>query len=303
MNISADSHPLATAISTDAVSVSNLTLDFGRFQLGPLDLTVPTGYVTGLVGANGAGKTTLLKLLLQLQRPDSGTMTLLGSPVAEGSVAVREDLGVVFDAPIVLPEWTVRTAGQALSGFYTRWDASSFEALLERFGLSPRATVKSLSRGQGTKLMLALALAHQPRMLLLDEPTSGLDPASRRELLDLLAEYMAADESHTILFSTHITSDLDRIADHLRVLSNGRLVESGSLHEVTERYAVVRGPRRTLTTHQRELIHGMQERADLYSGLVATTATASFGSEVVFDPASVEDIVVYLSATDKKVAA
>ncbi|HAM45831.1 MAG TPA: hypothetical protein DCM67_12525, partial [Propionibacteriaceae bacterium] len=176
MNTSADDRPLTTQLAPGAISTSGLVRDFGRFRLGPLDLTIPVGYVTGLVGANGAGKTTLLKLLLGLQHADSGSMFLLGEPASEANPAVREDLGVVLDAPFVLPDWTVSKTGRATAPFYSRWDADLFAALVERFHLAPKATVKSLSRGEGTKLMLALALAHQPRLLLLDEPTSGLDP-------------------------------------------------------------------------------------------------------------------------------
>ncbi len=303
MNTSADSRPLATEFVTAAIRTTGLVRDFGRFQLGPLDLSVPVGYVTGLVGANGAGKTTLLKLLLGLQTPHSGSMALLGARVDELDTVAREDTGVVFDAPFVLPDWTVRKAGRAIAPFYSRWDTDLFGALIERFHLPAKATVKSLSRGEGTKLMLALALAHQPRLLLLDEPTSGLDPATRRDLLDLFAEFMAADETHTILFSTHITSDLERIADHVRVLSNGRLVEAGTVDEVLERYAVVRGPRRVLSAESRALIRGIHERADVFDGLIAATDTSAFGPDVVIDPATLDDIVVHLSTTGQEVPA
>lgn len=303
MKTSADSRPLATELSADAVSVSGLVRDFGRFQLGPLELTVPTGYVTGLVGANGAGKTTLLKLLLGMQTPDAGAMSLLGSPVTGANVAVREDIGVVFDAPFVLPDWTVTKAGRAIAPFYSRWSPDLFDSFVQRFHLDPHATVKSLSRGEGTKLMLALAMAHQPRLLLLDEPTSGLDPATRRDLLDLFAEFMAADDSHTVLFSTHITSDLERLADHVRVLSHGRLVETGTVDEVLERYAVVRGPRRVLTQQTRSLIHGLHERADIFDGLIDTAHTSGFGPAVVIDPATLDDVVVHLSTTEQEVSA
>lgn len=300
MNISADSPPLTTAQDSAAISTAGLVRDFGRFRLGPLDLTIPVGYVTGLVGANGAGKTTLLKLLLGLQQADSGAMTLLGEPVSEATPAVREELGVVFDAPFVPPDWTVGKTARATAPFYSRWDADLFATLVERFRLTPKATVKSLSRGEGTKLMLALALAHHPRMLLLDEPTSGLDPATRRDLLDLFAEFMAADESHTILFSTHITSDLERIADHVRVLSLGRLVEAGTVDDVLERYAVVRGPRRALNDDNRSLIQGLHERADIFDGLIEASDTHGFGPEVVIDTATLDDIVVHLSTADQE---
>ncbi len=304
MNTSADSRRFNPVLNTDApaIKVTDLVRDFGRFQLGPLDLSIPAGYVTGLVGANGAGKTTLLKLLLGLQTADAGNMSLLGQPVGDNNLAVREDIGVVFDAPFVLPDWTISAAGKALAPFYSRWDTALFEALLNRFHLTQSAQVKSLSRGESTKLMLALAMSHQPRLLLLDEPTSGLDPATRRDLLDLFAEFMAADANHTILFSTHLTSDLERIADHIRVLSHGRLVEAGTLDEVVERYAIVRGPRRALTPKNRTAICGLHERTDIFDGLIAAADTSGFGLDVVIDPATLDDIVVHLSTAEAEVS-
>lgn len=305
MNTRADSRPLASAVTTEGsvITATDLVRNFGRFQLGPLTLEIPQGYVTGLVGANGAGKTTLLKLLLRLQTPDAGSLSLFGQPVGASNDANRNDIGVVFDAPFVLPDWTVRKAGAALAPFYSRWDADLFERLLDRFHLAAGALVKSLSRGEGTKLMLAFALAHQPRLLLLDEPTSGLDPATRRDLLDLFAEFMAADERHTILFSSHITSDLERIADHIRVLSHGRLVETGTVDEVVERYAIVRGPRRALTAQNRSVIRNLQESSNIFDGLIATQDTSGFGPEVVIEPATLDDIVVHLSNTAQEAAA
>lgn len=275
-----------------AIQIRGLVKSFGRFQLGPIDLDVPAGYVTGLVGVNGAGKTSLLKAMLGLLRTDSGTVhSFTGSRTG----LAAEDAGVVFDHPTVIPEWTARRSGAALAPFFPRWDAALFAELLERFRVTPSARVGTLSHGETTKLSLALALARQPRLLILDEPTSGLDPAARRTVLDLFGEFMAADDRRTILFSTHITSDLERIADHLCILSEGRVIDAGPLEEVVERYAMVRGPSPALPATARSNVHGLREVSDTFDGLIAADNTALFGPDVLVEPACIDDIVAHLS--------
>nr|WP_300148849.1 ABC transporter ATP-binding protein [Propionicimonas sp.] len=286
------------AITTDqpAIRVRGLQRDFGRFRLGPIDLDLPVGYVTGLVGANGAGKTTLLKAMLGLIRIDACTVH---PDTGDGpSTLAGEDVGVVFDQPTLIPEWTATQAAQALRPFSTRWDDQLFTGLIDRFRIARTGRVGTLSRGETTKLSLALALARRPRLLILDEPTSGLDPAARRVVLDLFREFMAADDGHTILFSTHITGDLDNIADHLRVIDAGRIVEAGTLDDVLERYAVVRGATTDLTAVARHAVRGLRENAGAFHGLIATADTALFGPDALIEPAGIDDIVVHLGQPD-----
>jgi ABC-2 type transport system ATP-binding protein len=282
-----------TTTDLPAIRVRGLLRDFGRFRLGPIDLDVPVGYVTGLVGANGAGKTTLLKAVLGLVRIDAGAVH---ADATDGpSTLAGTDVSMVFDQPTLVPEWTARTAARALRPFSARWDDRLFTDLIDRFRIAPTARVGTLSRGETTKLGLAFALARRPRLLILDEPTSGLDPGARRAVLDLFREFMAADEQHTILFSTHITSDLDRIADQLCVIDAGRMVEAGTLEDVLERYAMVRGPATALTATMRGAIHGLRAGEEAFDGLIATTDTALFGPDVLIEAAGIDDIVVHLS--------
>ncbi|MBN9105704.1 MAG: ABC transporter ATP-binding protein [Propionibacteriaceae bacterium] len=283
-----------TVTEPAVVEVRELRKDYGRFQLGPLDLDLPAGYVTGLVGENGAGKTTLLKAMLGLVRPDAGSVRQVGDGQARPGLDLG-GVGVVFDHLVVIPEWTVSQAGAAVAPFCPSWDAGLFAELLTRFGVVSGARVGTLSRGEGSKLSLALALARRPRLLILDEPTSGLDPGARYDVIDVFAEFMAADDQHAILFSTHIASDLDRIADHLRVLVDGRLVESGPLPEVLERHAMVRGPSSALPASARAAVRGLRDVGGTFDGLIATQDTAQFGPEVLIEPASIDDIVVRLS--------
>lgn len=271
------------------IRIRGLIKDFGRFRLGPVDLDLPVGYVTGLVGINGAGKTTLIKALLGLVRPDAGTIS--GDGFA--ATLARDDVGVVFDRSTLIPEWNLSQAASALRRFAPRWDDSLFRSLIDRFGLSGGLRIATLSRGETTKAHLALALARRPRLLILDEPTSGLDPAARRATLDLFREYMAADEEHTIVFSTHITSDLERIADQLCVIGAGTIVDTGATFDLIERYALVRGPSAALATG-RSAVHGLRENGETFEGLIRTSDTPLFGPDVLIEPTSIDDLVVHL---------
>ncbi len=181
----------------------NITKNFPGFRLGPIDFELPRGYVTGLVGANGAGKTTLLKIALGLVHPTSGDSRLID----------HERVGVVFDVPSLPRNWRLREVAPALKPFYPNWSDATFERILDWGGLDGSKRIHTLSRGMGMKLQLAIAMAHDAELLLFDEPTSGLDPLARSELLDMIAEYMT-DENHTVLFSSHITSDIEKVADH-----------------------------------------------------------------------------------------
>ena len=186
------------------VEISHLTKRYPDFVLDDVSLVVEKGYVTGFVGANGSGKTTTLKCALGLVHPDSGTVTTWP----------RERIGVVFDTPPYNPVWTAGQVGGAIARFFPRWRSDIYTAQLARERIDPGKKISDLSRGMGMRLQMAVALAHEPGLLVLDEPTSGLDPLGRQELVDDLAEFMT-DDGHAIWFSTHFTGDLDRLADRL----------------------------------------------------------------------------------------
>jgi ABC-2 type transport system ATP-binding protein len=206
----------------------------GDFTLGPLDLRVPRGLVTGMVGANGSGKTTTLRTLLGLIRADAGSIAM--PPIGE--------VGVAFDQPFVLPYWRIRDAAAVYAASRPGWDQDWFDRLCRRLGLRADERVKALSRGEGNKLMIALAMGNHPDLLILDEPTGGLDPAARADLVDLLREHMRREEA-SLLFSTHITSDLEHFADYLVFVDGGQVVYSGALDEFIEDFAYVQGGWRT----------------------------------------------------------
>ncbi|MFT3888429.1 MAG: ABC transporter ATP-binding protein [Arachnia sp.] len=260
------------------------------FRLGPIDLAVPRGFVTGLVGANGAGKTTAIKIALGLTQPDGGAVSLID----------KARVGVVFDQPAYVADWTAAQTGRALAPFYPSWDGARFDELLRWAGIAPGKRVKELSRGMGMKLQLAVALAHGAELLVLDEPSSGLDPLARSQLLDFVADFMT-DGSHAVLFSTHITSDLDRIADYVTLLSAGRVLEAVSRHDLVDGYRLVRGPASALSPELRPLCRGLREHAAGWEALLATEDTVALRPGAVVEPPSLEDIVVHLLKEDSHV--
>lgn len=274
-----------------AIEIRGLHRRVGRFALDDVDLLLPTGYVMGLVGPNGSGKTTTIKAALGLVRPDSGRLTLLDQP--PGTPAVRERVGVVLDEPFLAPDWTVTAAGRRVGSFYRSWDGRYFSELLERFAVPTGRTVAQLSRGEGMKLMLALALAHRPELLVLDEPTSGLDPVSRTDVIAVLRDFMT-DERHSILFSTHITSDLDGLADHLLVMNAGQVVHAAELESLREEFAVVRGTGIPDAAAAAALI-GRRDVPGGYDGLIRLADSSRFDAAAVIEEATIDDVVVHLT--------
>jgi len=280
-------------MTTGDVLVSRqLTVRRNSFALRAVDIRVPRGYVTGLVGPNGAGKTTFLKSALGLLAPTSGEVTVLGHPA--GSAAVQDRIGVVLDRTTAAPEWRVETIGRRIGKLYRRWDEQQYRGLLDRFDVPPRNRVDGLSRGQTVKLSIAIALSHDPEILVLDEPTSGLDPVARRDLADIIREFML-DPAHTTVFSTHITSELDDLADWIVVLNSGTVVFDGMLHELHEKYAIVRGAGPLPAAARAAAIGARFDAQGGYEALIRVDDTAKFGGDVVIDGASTDDIVVHFA--------
>lgn len=282
---------------TDALArLDELHVRRPAFDVTDVSLVIPRGTVVGLVGPNGAGKTTIIRALLGLITPDAGTAEVFGHPA--GSPAALARTGVVLDQPTAAPEWRVASLGRRLAPFYSAWDEEHLVELLERFDVPKSGRVGDLSRGQGVKLTLATALAQRPELLILDEPSSGLDPASRREIGDVIREFMV-HPGHSTLFSTHITTDLDDLADELVVLVGGRIAHQGELPSVRDEFALARGSGTAPATG----IIGLQTLGAQWSGLIRASDTASFDADVVIDTASVDDIIIHLAAEHQEAAA
>ncbi|MEO7123930.1 MAG: ABC transporter ATP-binding protein [Lacisediminihabitans sp.] len=276
----------------NALAMRQLTVRRDSFTLKDVDLQVPSGYVTGVVGPNGAGKTTLLKTALGLLTPRSGEVTVLGHPA--GSKEVQDRIGVVLDRATVAPEWRVGTIGRRIGRLYRRWDEQQYRGFVDRFGIPLRNRVDALSRGQAVKLSIAIALAHNPEILILDEPTSGLDPVSRRDLADVIREFMV-DPAHTTVFSTHITSELDDLADRIIVLNAGTVVFDGMLHDLHEKYVMARGPAPLPASARAVAIGARFDSQGGYEALIRIEDTAKFGQDAVIEEASTDDVVIHFA--------
>ena len=219
------------------IEIAHLCKQYGAFSLKDVNLTLPAGSIVGLIGENGAGKTTTLKSLLGLIRPDEGQINLMGLDAQKEGVRAHREIGVVLDECCFHEHLTPAHLERILSPLFPSWDPAYYAALLRRFALDPTKCVKALSRGMKTKLSLACAMAHHPRLLILDEATSGLDPVVRSEMLDLFLEFIQ-DDSRGILMSTHITTDLERVADYIVLLQHGQIRLAGEKDQMLERFAV-----------------------------------------------------------------
>lgn len=280
-----------------AVRVRGLQKKYPDFTLGPIDLTVPSGSIVGLVGENGAGKTTTLKAILGAIRPSAGQVELLGG--SSGDKAARARLGVVFEDSFFYESCTPIEVGKALANIQPGWDKAEYARLLRAFELPDKKLIKDMSRGMRMKLRLAAALAHRPDLLLLDEVTSGLDPVVRGEVLDILQAHVL-DEGHSVLLSSHITSDLEKIADEIAYIHKGKLLFQQGKDELLESYGILRCPAAKMDT--------------LPKGVIIHRRSGSFGSEAlvlqpdtvrrllpnaVVDRAGIDEIMQFYTDRDK----
>ena len=213
----------------NALEVHSLNKSFDRFALKDVSFTLPRGAVMGFIGENGAGKTTTIKAVLGLIRKDSGDISVLGGSIEDASI--RAKIGVVFDDLHLHKTLRIRQAAKIFPHLYEDWDADLFKEYLNRFNLDAEKKIKDLSRGMRMKLSIAVALTHHPELLILDEPTAGLDPVVRDEVLEIFQDFMQ-DENHAILFSSHITSDIDKIADYLTFIHDGEILFSVTTDEL-----------------------------------------------------------------------
>ena len=221
----------------NAIEIKNVSKYYDGFALRDLSLTLPTGCIMGLVGENGAGKSTTIRLILGLSRPTEGEITVLGQKM---SAELRRHIGVVLDEPGLPGCMNALQIGKMMSGIYPNWDKAAFDAHLRRMNIPEKKPFKDFSKGMKMKLSIAVALSHGAKLLILDEATSGLDPVVRDELLDIFNDF-TRDETCSILLSSHIVSDLEKICDYIAFLHQGRLMLCREKDELLNEYAFVQG--------------------------------------------------------------
>ncbi len=285
---------------TLALSVTGLTKHYDSgFTLDDVTFDLPSGYIMGLVGPNGAGKSTLIKLILNMTARDAGRIEVLGLDAMADEERAKEQLGVVLDSSYFIEYMTVDAVERTSSPMYPLWDHNLFDAYLRRFGLGRNKKIKDLSRGMQMKLMLAVALSHDAKLLILDEPTSGLDVLSRDELMDILSDYVA-DGGHSVIFSTHITADLERCADFLAYITNGMLYYSGPKDEFEDAFRLVKGGPDELTDGLRRAMVGIRTYATGFDALVRTQDIPHIGGTdgLLTQHASIEDVIRLTNAAE-----
>lgn len=276
------------------LEVQGLCKQYEQFKLHDMTFSLPGGTIMGFIGQNGAGKTTTMKSILGMVKKDAGSVRLFGEDFASNELLHKEKIGVVMDFPFYVDDWKLTDVEHALAPFYTNWNSAKYHELLRNFGLDPRKRVKELSRGMKVKLMLSASLSHDAKLLILDEPTSGLDPVARDELMDLLQSFVC-DDQHAILFSTHITADLEKIADYITFIQAGKLLFTGEKDALLEEYVLVKGGRADLTPSLRDKMLGLREHSVGFEGMLHIRDTRLLSQGAVTEPVRLDDIMVYMN--------
>jgi ABC-2 type transport system ATP-binding protein len=280
---------------TDALlHLEGLSKRFPGFQLDGAGFSLPGGLLMGLIGPNGAGKTTLIKAIMGLVRLDAGQIRFQGRDLIAEGAALRQRIAYVPDEPKFMSGARLKTLKEVYASFFPLWDETCWQGLMADFGLDPAKKAGTLSLGQRTRFALSLAMSRKAELLVLDEPTTGLDPVFRRELLQRLAATL--DEHRSILFSTHITSDLEQRADLVTLIRDGEVVFCQSQDEVRETWAVVKGGMDLLDPEVRAGFQGLRTNAHGFEGLThdAEGARMRFQGHALVERASLEDILVLL---------
>lgn len=274
----------------NSIEIKNLCKRYDSFSLKNVCFDVPKGYITGFIGQNGAGKTTTIKAIIKAIVNYTGSIKVLDKDVEE----VIEEIGVVMDNIFYPLDWYVKDVDKTLRKIYKKWNSNLFYDYLKKFEINSNKKIKELSRGMKVKLMLAGALSHEAKILILDEPTSGLDPVARDELTDILLDYLK-DESNSILFSTHITSDLEKIADYIVYIKDGMIKYNNLKDKILEDYLIVKGTE----VNEKDKIIGLTSNELGFSGMIKFEDKEYFRN-CSFEKITLDDFVVYMSKEEKK---
>ena len=281
----------------NAIEIKGLEKRYDGFQLGSFDLTLPSGCIMGLVGENGAGKSTTIKLIMNAIGRDAGEISVLGvDNRSAGFRDVKEDIGVVLDEAYFPEVMSARNVGKVMALTYKNWDAAAFEGYLKKFSLAPDKIFKDYSRGMRMKLAIAAALSHGAKLLILDEATSGLDPMARDELLDIFNDF-TRDENCSILLSSHIVSDLEKICDYIAFLHKGKLVLCEEKDRLLEEYALIRLTEERLRELPEESI--ISRRASGYA-TEALVLRGGIPAAIPTEHTSLEDIILFMAKGDER---
>lgn len=276
----------------NAIEINHINKVYPDFQLQDICLSLPQGTILGLVGENGAGKTTLIKLIMNAISPDSGTIQVLGTDNQTSAfTALKEDIGIVLDEAYFPEVLTANNMASILRQTYQRWDDAQFQRYLKQFDLPENKAFKNFSRGMKMKLAIASALSHDPKLLVLDEATGGLDPIMRDEILDLFYEF-TREPNHSILISSHIVSDLEKLCDYIAFLHKGRLVLYAEKDQLLEEYAILKLSHADREALPPEAIHGIRKTP---YGTEVLVRREEVPTSFCLEHTTLEDIILFLT--------
>ncbi len=252
----------------NCVEIKDLVKQYDdKFILGPININIKNGKIVGIIGENGAGKTTLIKSILNIIKANSGNINMFDKDYIKYEKEIKEDVGVVLDDMFFPEVLTPAEISIVMKDIYKNWDKSLFENYIKEFNLSMNEKIKTFSKGMRKKLEIATALAHKPKLLILDEPTSGLDPIVRNEVLDIFQKFIS-DNEHTILLSTHITSDLEHIADDIIFINKGKIIMNKPTKEIIQNYGILTCSKDYIGNIAKEDITAFKENKNDYQILV-----------------------------------
>lgn len=285
------------------LEVRGLSKSWGGFQLKDISFSLPRGYIMGFIGPNGAGKTTTIKLIMNLINRDDGEVNIFGRDNLKFQKEVKQKIGFVYDENYYYDYLTLEEMKSIVASFYRNWDEALYRRYLKDFDLPGKKKIKNLSRGMKMKYSLALSLSHHAELIIMDEPTSGLDPVFRTELLEILQGELQ-DENRGILFSSHITSDLEKVADYVCLINAGRLVFSDTYENIREKYLLVKGPRELLDASFRSLLLGIRENDFGFEALTdkSPQVMKTWGNRVVCESPSLDQVILFTARRDKHAA-
>lgn len=276
-----------------AIRVEGLRKRYPRFELRDVSLEVPKGSIVGFIGENGAGKTTTIKAIVGAIHRDGGKVEVFGQDFARHGKALKQDMAVVTEESFFHEDFAAKDVALVMRRMYARWDDARFAHYLGRFKLPADKRIKELSKGMRMKLAIAAALSHHPKLLILDEPTSGLDPVVRNEILDVFLDFIQ-DEEHAILFSSHITTDLEKIADYIVFIHDGRIIISHAKDELLERYGIMKCGLDEFRGVDPADCAGVRRYDFGYEMLVSDRqAMRRKYPHLTIDPATIEDIMLF----------
>ncbi len=276
------------------LEISGLSKNYNRFSLKNINLSLKKGYIMGFIGPNGAGKSTTIKLIMNLLKRDSGNINIFGLDNIIYEKDVKSRIGFVYDENHFYEELTIEQMKNIIAPFYKNWNENLFRKYIKEFEIQEKKKIKELSKGMKMKFSLAIALSHNAELIIMDEPTAGLDPIFRSELLDILGTIIQ-DESKSIFFSTHLTTDLEKVADYITFINKGEIIFSESKDKILEDYAIVKGKKELLDRDIRKEFIGLKENSYGFEALTnnINRIRGLLRQNVLIEKPSLEDIMVY----------